>query len=151
MRLLKLSDPTGNAEFAEKSQQCLKTPDAIKKRLESCAIAHRAPEYREKKRQEMKNFYKRNPEAAEKVRIITQKTWDRCPEIKTALSAYSEEQSPYVISLLKKRSTGAALNTQERRTLAGYYKKFWDTHPDFKELLRKRKLEVIEELKNNNL
>ncbi len=151
LRLLKLSDPTSNAEFAEKSQQCLKTPEAIKKRLEKCAIAHRTPEYREKKRQEMKNFYKQNPEAAEKVRLITQMTWDRCPEIKTALSAYSEEQSPYVISLLKKRSTGAALNTQERRTLAGYYKKFWDTHPELKKLLSTRKQEVVEELNASNI
>lgn len=147
IRLFSLSDEVENRIFAEKSLKALKTPEAIKKCNENSAAAHRTPEYREKKRQEMIDFYKRTPDAAERVRMISQMTWDRCPEIKAAMALYTAQQTSFVLSTLAKRTNGARLNTVEKRAVASYYKKFWDAHPDLKKLYSQRKLEVVEELK----
>ena len=97
----------------------------------------------------MKDFYQHNPEAARKVGRISQLTWDRCPEIKAAMSTFNQEQTPYMKSLIGKQTNGSRLNSEERRMIAIYYKNFWNKHPEMKELLSKRKLEVIEELKNS--
>ena len=86
IKLLQMSDEKENDRIASLSRKALFADAEVQKhRLERAAEAHRTLEYRTKKRQEMVDFYKRNPDMAEKVGIISQRTWDNCPEIKDAM------------------------------------------------------------------
>ena len=147
VNLLRMSNEEENSRIAELSRKAIfARPAEMRKEIqEKVNIHHRTPEYREKKRQEMINFYRRNPLSAKKVGDISQMTWDRCPEIKAALHEYSQQSSPYIRGILCKRQRKQALNQEEMRILKSYYKTFWDNHPEFVELYRKMRMEAVEE------
>jgi len=146
LKLLMMSNEKENSRIAEASRQAiLRNPETQQKRLQKAAEAHRTPEYRAKKRQEMIDFYKRNPDAAIKTGLISQMTWDRCPEIKEALALYTQGASPVVKTLLSKRRL-QPLTMIEQRIVNGYYKTFWDSHPELKRIYREVRLQVIREL-----
>lgn len=152
LTLYKSSTEEGNKRIAELSKLALeRDPQRRRYFFKRAAEAHRTPEYRKKKRQEMIDFYERNPEAAEKVGLISQMTWDKCPEIKEAFGRYFESLSRYKKSVFSKRNNRKNLNDIEARTLKGVYKSFWKTHPEFIEQYRQARLEVIKELNNNCL
>lgn len=146
LKLLMMSNETENNRIAECSRQAiLRNPEAQARKLAKAAEAHRTPEYREKKRQEMIDFYKKNPEAAERTGIISKLTWDLCPEIKEALTVYTQQTSSIVRSILNKRKHGK-LTAAEKRIIKGYYKGFWDSHPDFKKVYQTARIQVIKDL-----
>lgn len=145
IQILKLSDEKENQRIAELSRQAIfANPQAQQKRLAKAAESHRTPEYRAKKRQEMIDFYKRNPEAANKTRFISKETWKKCPEIRKALAEFKNGKSTYIQAILTKTQYKNATPT-ERRIIRGFYKEFWKTHPDMKEQYRKARLDVIKE------
>lgn len=147
IKLLQMSDEAENDRIASLSRKALYADEKAQKyRLERAAEAHRTPEYRAKKRQEMVDFYKRNPDMAEKVRIISQRTWDSCPEIKDAMSEYTKTLPSYERKIISKKRAGQKLSDEERRIAASYYKRFWELHPELKELYRTRRVEVLEKL-----
>ena len=151
IQLLKMSNEKENRRIAELSRQAIySNPEAQKYRLEKAAQAHRTPEYRAKKQQEMKDYYKKNPEAAEKTSTISKMTWDKCPEIKKALSQYTKSLGSYIRKVLSKKQTGANLTSAEKRIASKYYRDFWEQNPEYKSIYKKRRLEVIEELKKTN-
>lgn len=146
LKLLMMSNEAENSRIAERSRQAiLRDPETQARRLAKAADTHRTPEYRAKKRQEMIDFYRRTPEAAQKTSLISKMTWDLCPEIKEALSVYTRQASSMVKALLSKRRY-SRLNELEQRIISGYYKGFWDSHPEYKEIYQKARLQVIEEL-----
>ena len=152
IKLLKMSDEAENKRIAELSRRAIYSSDAKvqKYRLQKAADAHRTPEYRTKKRQEMKDYYLRHPETAQKTSLISKMTWDRCPEIKKAFSEYTKSLDSYTKIVMSKKIEGQKLNEQEKRIASTYYSNFWSKYPQFKTIYRERRLEVIEELKNRD-
>ena len=150
IQLLKMSNEKENSRIAELSRRAIySNPEAQQKRLSKAAETHRTIQYRAKKKQEMKDFYARNPEVAQRTGIISKRTWDRCPEIKDALSKYTRSLNPYVKKVLSKKLSGAILNAEERRVAYGYYRGFWEQNANLRRIYRERRLQVIEELKNS--
>lgn len=146
-QLLRMSNEEENLRIAECSRRAiLNNPEAQQKRLEKAAETHRTSEYRAKKSKEIKDFYQRNPEAAQKTGLISKRTWDRCPQIKEALKEYTKNADTYTKSILVKRSMKIKLSNEEKRILNIYYKNFWDTYPEYKAVYREARLQVIKEL-----
>ena len=83
----------------------------------------------------MINFYRCNPEYREKVGLISQRTWSKCPEIKEALSDYTKQSPKYVKHALSKRNLGKVLTDMEQRAIQGYYYHFWNDNPEYKDIL----------------
>ncbi len=151
IKLLKMSDKNENERIAELSRQAIyANTEAQKYRLQRAAEAHRTTEYRNKKSREMKDYYLRHPETAQKTGFISKMTWDRCPEIKEALSKYTNNLDSYTKTVLSKKVSGRGLDEKEKRISSKYYSDFWKQHPEFKKIYRERRLEVIEELKNSD-
>ena len=151
LQLLKMSNEEENSRIAELARHAIfSNTEAQEYRLKKAAEAHKTPEYRTKKKQEMKDYYIRHPETARKTGLISKLTWDRCPEIKEAFGRYTRKLSPYVKKVLSKKQTGAPLTEQEKRTTSGYYKGFWEENEHLRPIYQKRRLEVIEELNAKN-
>ena len=151
IKLLKMSDEKENERIAELSRRAIcSDAETQKYRLQKAAEAHRTPKYRAKKRQEMKDYYLRHPETAQKTGLISRMTWDRCPEIKDAFREYTKSLDVYTKRVMSKKIEGGNLNEQEKRIASAYYSNFWNTYPQFKTIYRERRLEVIEELKNKD-
>ena len=151
IKLLKMSDEKENERIAELSRRAIYSDaKAQKYRLQKAAEAHRTPEYRTKKSREMKDYYIRHPETAQKTGLISKMTWDRCPEIKNAFSEYTKTLDSYTKTVMSKKIEGQKLNEQEKRIASTYYSNFWNKYPQFKTIYRERRLEVIEWLKNSN-
>lgn len=147
IKLVQMSDEKENSRIADLSRKALTADPKVQQyRLMRAAEAHRTPEYREKKRQEMIDFYKRNPEKAQMVGIISQRTWDKCPEIKQAFSDYTKTLSPLIRKVLSKKLAGMPLSPSECRIAYGYYRGFWENHGELKEIYKARRIEVISEL-----
>ena len=150
--LVNMTNEAKNNRIAEASRQAIiNNPEAQKQRLAKAAETHRTPEYREKKRQEMIDFYRREPAAAYRVHQISQMTWDRCPQIKAALAEFTYEQDGILKKALQDRTRGEKLDPAQKRMIAGYYKRFWEKHPEYREQYRQSRLEVIEEMKKEGL
>lgn len=148
IQLIKMSNEKENSRISELSRRAIYADaDVQKYRLERAAEAHRTPEYRAKKRQEMKDYYARNPETARKTSLISKMTWDNCPEIKKALSDYTKSLDSYTRKILSNKLAGATLTPEEKRIAYGYYKKFWEQNPKLRKIYSERRLEVIEKLK----
>ena len=138
--------------MSERSSQLLKdNPDRHRRMLEKSAEAHKTPEYREKKRQQNIDFYRREPAARIRTSKISQKTWDKCPQIKAALAEFTYEQGGILKRALMDRSAKQQLSQEQKRMISGYYKRFWEKYPEFKEQYRQARLEAIKELDRLNL
>ena len=146
LQLLRMSNEEENRRIAECSRQAIyNNPEAQAQRQAKAAEHHRTPEYREKKRTEMIRYYEERPEQRERVRRITERTWQLCPEVKSAFSAYTAQCSDFVKSALAKKKQHKPLNSAERRALGGYYKGFWSMHPDFREVFSSAKKQAERE------
>lgn len=145
-QLLRMSSEEENSRIAECSRKAIfSNPEAQEIRLKKAAEAHRTKEYRAKKSNEIKDFYKRNPEALAKTAAISQRTWDMCPQIKELLSEYTKNSDPFTKAVLLKRSKKMKLTDSEKRVISAYYKKFWDMYPELKEAYKEARLQVIKE------
>ena len=152
INLLRMSDEAENRRIAELSRQAIfNDMPAQTARLKKAADAHRTPEYIEKKRQEMIDFYRRNPDRAITTGQISRMTWERCPEIRIALRDFTQEQPLLVKQVLAAKRNHRKLNENQRRIVRGYYKRFWEQHPDMREMYRKARLDVIDSIKKGEL
>ena len=103
INLLRMSDEVENSRIAELSRQAIyRMPEVQQARQAKVVIHHKTPEYREKKRKQMINFYKNNPHMAERVSKLSRLTWEKCPEIREALRIYTAESPDYIKSFLRK-------------------------------------------------
>ena len=149
LNLYRLSDEVENARFAKKAQSYVRTPEARKKCNERAIATHRTPEYRAKKRKEMIDFYKKNPEVAQKTAQISKMTWDSCPEVKEAFALYRKHLDPSTRRVLAKGLVGEKMNDFERKVFGGAMKEFWESHPQMRTIYQQRRIEVIEKLKKS--
>ena len=152
VNLVAMSNEQKNQRIAELSRKAMYArPKEMMDEIQAKITRHhRTPEYREKKRQEMVNFYKNHPERAEKLSIILRMAWEKCPEIREAMSEYTKQASPFVRKVLSKRQTRTPLNAEEKRVLKGYYRGFWDSHPEYGNLYTRMRLEAIKEYEEGN-
>lgn len=151
LNLVRMSKEDENNKVAERSRRAIfENPEAQIDRLQKAADAHRTVEYRTRKSAEMRKFYVNNPEYRKRISIISQLTWDRCPEIKAVLSEYRVNSSAYIKKVISKESDGARLTENEARTVKGFYYRFWRAHPELLEIYQQRRVEVIKELRREN-
>ncbi len=147
INLLRMSNETENTRIANLSRQAIyANPEIQAARQLKATEHHRSKSYRTKKRQEMINFYKQNPDRAEKVRLISKLTWEKCPEIKKALSAFTSETSDFTKNALRKRQQKKALSNTEQKAIQSYYKAFWSKHPEMKDIYSKMRIEAAKEI-----
>lgn len=151
--LVKMTDEAENNRIAELSRQQVKNnPEAHLEMSRKGAATQKRPEVIEKKRAMMKEFHKNNPKYAEKTRLISQRTWAKCPEIRKALSEYTASQNDITRKTLEKRvKQRKELTENERKIISGYYKRFWATYPQYLEVYREARKEAIEELTSEGL
>lgn len=146
LQLYKLSDEAENERFAKKAQSYVRTDKARAKCNERAAAAHRTPEYRAKKRREMIDYYKRNPQVAERTAKISKMTWDNCPEVKEAFALYRSNLDQSTRRIIAKGLNGEKMNDFERRVFGSSMKNFWKFHPQMRSVYQQRRIEVIEKL-----
>ena len=142
-----MSDEAENSRIAELSRQAIyRMPEVQQARQAKAAAYHRTPEYKKMKRQQMIDFYKNNPHLAERVSRLSKLTWEKCPEIKEALKIYTAESPDYVKACLRKKRSGGKLTEVDKRIIYGYYKGFWEKHPEFVELYSRMRAQAAKEL-----
>ena len=147
INILRMSDEVENSRIAELSRQAIyRMPEVQQARQAKVTAHHRTPEYREKKRREMIEFYKNNPDMAERVSKLSKLNWDKCPEIKEALSIYTVKSPEYVKNASRKKQRGQKLTEEEKQIISGYFRSFWKKHPEFVELYSKMRAQAAKEL-----
>ena len=150
--IIKLTDESTNARFAQLAEKTLRSdPNIEQKRIENILKTVKSDEYREKKRLLSEELLKNNPHLREDTRLVSKITWERCPEIKEALSQYTKEQSNILKKSLMNKIQGKKLSDAEQNIINSYYTKFWNSHPDLKEKYSQTRHEVIQELKSKGL
>ena len=150
--LVKMSNEVENKRIAELSRQAIfNNPEEQARKLKLAGESQSRPEVAEKKRIAMKKHYAENPEHAKKTSIISKRTWDKCPEIKQALSEFTAKEPDVFRRLLSLRTKGKVLNSDEKRILSGYYKCFWEQYPELLVKYKQARLDVINEMRAEGL
>ena len=146
--LLKASGEEGNREIARKTQAYNEAhPEQMYARNRHAAQACKTTEYRRAQRERILEYDRIHPERREKIAEFDRRTWELCPEIKDALSRFTAGESAYVRQTVVKVLQGVSLSASEVRTRKGFFKRFWDAHPFFREVLSAAKEQVREEMR----
>ncbi|MCM1003767.1 MAG: hypothetical protein NC408_05425 [Candidatus Gastranaerophilales bacterium] len=145
--LLKASDEEGNREIAQKTQAYNAAhPDLMYARNRHAAQGCKTPEYRAAQRERMLEHDKLHPERREKISEFDRRTWELCPEIREALSRFTAGESAYVRQTVAKVIQNMSISDCESRARRGFFKRFWDAHPELKEVLAAAKAQVRKEM-----
>lgn len=138
--LLRASDEEGNKLIAQKTTAWNALhPDLMYAKNKHAAQFCKTEEYRTAQAKRIKDYDKEHPERIEKITQNIQEAWDSCPEIKEALRIFTVNKPSYVKRVLSKACAGRKLNDTENRIRSGFYKEFWDTHPEMKEIFAEAK------------
>ena len=133
--LLKSSDPEGNKIIAAKTTAWNALhPDLMYAHNKHAAQGCKKESYRQAKSKSMKEFYNAHPERKEKLSQNLRDGWQKCIEIKKAMSDAIRESSSFLKQALYKRRQGQKLSENEKKAIQGFYKHFWDSHPEFKKI-----------------
>ncbi len=150
--LLMASDEAGNKLIAGKTRaNNLENLEKMYAHNKKAAQACKTPEYRQAQSERMKKYDIEHPERRQKISEFDKMTWELCPEIKRAMNAFAEEQPAFVRSVVMKKIKGGVLSDCEQRIDKGFYKRFWQAHPELKEVLAKAKQKVREMKQNGEL
>lgn len=145
--LIKASTVEGNELKAAKTRAWNAAhPDLMRAHNKKAAQAWKRPELRDEQSRRIKEYDKKHPERRQKISDFDKKTWDLCPEIKLAFSVFKEEQTPFLRNALNKKTNKKPLTDTEKRAIKGFYKRFWDSHPECKAMLKEAKRIIREEL-----
>ncbi len=144
--LLKSSDEVGNQMIAAETRRHL---DVCIKNLKLANIANKTPEARVKQAESMRNFYVNHPQRRERIAEISRLTWEKCPEIRAAKAEYFDSLTPYQKSIMSKQSYGIALTAEEKRIVSSVHKKFWEAHPEFREIYAAARTAAVREIKES--
>lgn len=148
LTLLKTSCEEGNKEVADKTRRHLELS------LEHLALANKAnktPEARAKQAESMRRFYVENPDKREEVGEISSLTWQKCPEVREAQARLLADASPFVQMASRNQLRGRALDDMQRRSVLGFYKNFWHSNFEFREVYGQARKEAAQEIKNKKL
>lgn len=131
--LLKSSDEEGNREIASKTSAWNALhPDLMYARNKHAAQGCKTEEYRKAQAQRMKEYDKEHPERREKISISGKEAWAKCPEVRQAMSEFAAQSSSFLRHIVMKRFSGVKLTNKEDRISRGFFKRFWQTHPELK-------------------
>lgn len=148
--LVKMSNEEENQKAAEITRNALQAdPERRERFFQSAAEGHRTPEYAERHSKKIKSFYDRNPERRLRTGRISSRVWELCPEVRTALSDYTRQQSSYVQYVVRLAQSHKKLNEEEKRTLHGFHQRFWDEHPELKKAYSEARKQACREEKEN--
>lgn len=132
--LLRASDVEGNRVIASKTTAWNAAhPDLMYAHNKKAAQACKTEKYRAEQRDRMFEYDKNNPERREKIAKSSQETWDKCPEIRKAMSEYAKTYPSYVKQIFNKQRQGRKLTDKENRVYKSFFKNFWLKHPEFKQ------------------
>ena len=131
--LLRSSDEAGNREIASKTSAWNALhPDLMYARNKHAAQGCKTKEYRKAQAQRMKEYDKEHPERREKISISGKVSWAKCPEVRQAMSEFAAQSSSFLRHIVMKRFSGVKLTNKEDRISRGFFKRFWQTHPELK-------------------
>lgn len=144
-KILKASDPIENKIIADKTTAWNALhPDLMYKHNKEAAQGCKTEKYRKEQSIRIKEYDKAHPERIEKITLAIKEGWDNCPEVKAAMAEFASKEALYTRSALMKKFTKQKLSPQETRTIKGFFKRFWDSHPELKKIYgdarRKNKL-----------
>ena len=132
--LLQASDPVGHSAIAGKTAAWNAAhPDLMRARNKHAAQFCKKPEYRTAQAERMKEYDRLHPERKEKIQTFSKEMWDSVPEVKADLRAFLREQQPSVRKAVCKKGKLSEAETRMRR---GFYKRFWEIHPEHKEKMQ---------------
>ncbi len=144
--LLMSSDPETRAIISAKTTAWNAAhPDLMLAKNKHAAQFCKTPEYREAHSIRMKEYDKTHPERREKISAYDKKVWDLCPEIKIAMTNYKNTQSNAVQAILNKQAHKEKLTTEEKRIIKGFYKGFWQNHPELRQVFKEAHAKVKKE------
>ena len=131
--LLRSSDEAGNREIASKTAAWNALhPDLMYARNKHAAQGCKTEEYRKAQAQRMKEYDKEHPERREKISISGKEAWAKCPEVRQAMSEFAAQSSSFLRHIVMKRFSGVKLTNKEDRISRGFFKRFWQIHPELK-------------------
>ena len=132
-KLLIASDVEGNKTIADKTRAWNALhPDLMYAHNKKAAQGCKTDKYREAQSKRMKQYDKEHPERREKISKTLKEGWQKCPEVRKAMSEFSKKESSFLKGALCKKTANKKLTEEEKRALAGFYKRFWDSHPELK-------------------
>lgn len=135
-KLLKASDEVGNREIAEKTKAWnALNPEKRRELNKHAAQGCKTPEYRAAQAARMYEYDKLHPERRQKIGEHSKRMWELCPEVRVAMSDYDKEQEAIFCVILGKHARKEKLSPNEARMMSIFYKRFWNAHPQLKELL----------------
>ena len=130
--LLKASDKIGNDEIAAKTRAWNKAhPDEMYARNKHAAQGCKTPEYRAAQSQRIRKYDAEHPERKEKISQSLTYAWEICPELRSAMLAMLAENR-YTGIIFSKKRQGIKLTDSQHRMIQGFFKRYWDSHPEFK-------------------
>lgn len=133
--LLKASDEEGNRVIAEKMTAWNTLhPDLMRAKNKHAAQGCKTEEYRKAQAQRMYKYDKEHPERREKISESSKASWAECPEIKQAMAEFALTCPVFIRRIVLKRCKGQKLTENEIRTSKSFFKKFWEAHPELKEV-----------------
>ncbi len=129
--LLMASSPDSRAKIAAKTMAWNAAhPDLMRARNKHAAQFCKTPEYRKAHSQRMKEYDKLHPERIKKIREFDKAVWEKIPEVRAAMTQFAQEQSTFTRLVIRKEIQGNLLDAREARAKKGFYKKFWQAHPE---------------------
>lgn len=138
--LLNSSDSEGNKLIASKTTAWNALhPDLMRSKNKRAAQGCKTKEYRKSQSERIKEYDKVHPERKEKISCSMKEAWARCPEIRDALSEFAANDSAYLGSIIKKRLAGKKLSANEEIISKGFFKRFWQAHPELKAIYAEAK------------
>lgn len=134
--LLKSSDEEGNRIIASKTTAWNTLhPDLMHKKNKHAAQGCKTDEYKKAQSARMYKYDKEHPERREKITATLKSAWERCPEVRTAMAEYALTCPLFIRRIVLKRYKGQQLTDYENKISKGFFKKFWETHPELKKVL----------------
>ena len=132
-KILVASDAEGNKTIADKTRAWNALhPDLMYAHNKKAAQGCKTEQYREAQSERIKKYDIEHPERREKISNALKEGWQKCPEVRKAISEFSKNESSFLKNALAKKSTNKKITEKEERAIAGFYKRFWDTHPELK-------------------
>ena len=132
-KLLLASDVEGNKTIADKTRAWNALhPDLMYVHNKNAAQGCKTAEYRQAQSKRIKEYDKEHPERREKISATLKEGWQKCPEVRKAMSEFSKKESTFLKRALVKKTTNKNLTEEEKRVIAGFYRRFWDAHPELK-------------------
>lgn len=136
--LLNASDEAGNRNIAEKTKAWnAEHPDLVKKHNKIAAQGCKTSEYRAAQSKRMIKYDEQNPERRAKISSYTKRVWELCPEVREAMVNFSKNESAYLRGLIAKKCRGEVLSEVESKTVQAFFKRFWRSNPELRNLYAK--------------